>query len=191
MTSPNTGLRRSALVVLAVGAAALGASACSAGQATQTSNQVAAVDGGQGAAGDLHVNDLVVSVPESGQGEARLGFVASYTGYGIGEPISIERVEIDGVQARLDASQPIGRGCSLVFSVRDAVDPNPAGDGVCINQATASLPAGGLDLGTSVPATVSFSNGDRIEMDAAIITEIPAGGEYTRPAEYAGQSEGH
>ena len=61
MTSPNTGLRRTALVVLAVGAA-LGASACSAGQVSQTANKVAAVDGGRGSAGDLHVNDLQVVV---------------------------------------------------------------------------------------------------------------------------------
>ena len=63
MTSPNTGLRRTALVVLAVGAA-LGASACSAGQVSQTAYQVAAVDGGSGSAGDLAVNDFqVVSIP--------------------------------------------------------------------------------------------------------------------------------
>lgn len=190
MTSPNTGLRRTALVVLAVGAA-LGASACSAGQITQTTTQVAAVDGGQGSAGDLHVNDLVVALPESGQGEARLGLVASYTGYGLSPSVTIESIRIGDVQAQINEPRPLDRGCSLVFSVRAEVDPNPAGDGVCIGQATATIPAGDFSAGTSLPATINFSNGDQIDMQAGVITAVPEAGQYTRPAEYAGQSEGH
>ena len=93
MTSPNTGLRRTALVVLAVGAA-LGVSACGGGQISQTANQVAAVDGGYGTVGDVHVNDFRVELPENG-GEAKVGFAVAFTGSGFGEPISIERVEVD------------------------------------------------------------------------------------------------
>ena len=113
MTSPNTGLRRTALVVLAVGTA-VGMSACGAGQISQTAGQVAAVDGGQGSAGELYVNDLVVVLPETG--EARLGFVASFTGTGMGESISLDRLEIDGIEAQIGESQPLERGCSLIVS---------------------------------------------------------------------------
>ena len=190
MTSPNTGLRRTALVVLAVGAA-LGASACSAGQLTQTSNQVAAVDGGQGSVGDLTVNDLVVSLPAAGDAEARVGFTASYTGYGFGEPVTVDRVQIAGTPVQLGEAPALERGCSIVFTVRGEADPNPGGEGVCVTEATATIPAGELSPGTSVPATVSFSNGDQLETDAAIVTETPEAGVYTRPAEYAGHSEGH
>ncbi|UVE94541.1 hypothetical protein [Dietzia sp. B32] len=190
MTSPNTGLRRTALVVLAVGAA-LGASACSAGQVSQTANQVAAVDGGRGSAGDLHVNDLQVVVPENG-GEARVGFVASYTGYGLGDPVSIDRVEIDGTQVQLGETQPLARGCTVVVDPRENARPAPVQEGVCIEQATATLPsADDLDIGVSVPATVAFSNGDRIETEAAVVGEILEAGEYDRPAEYVGESEEH
>ena len=187
MTSPNTGLRRTALVVLAVGTA-VGMSACGAGQISQTAGQVAAVDGGQGSAGELYVNDLVVVLPETG--EARLGFVASFTGTGMGESISLDRLEIDGIEAQIGESQPLERGCSLIVSAAEDAEPVPGGDDLCVERTTATLPgADDLQIGTSVPATVSFSNGDQIEMAAAVIAEVPASDEYTRPVET--QSEGH
>lgn len=187
MTSPNTGLRRTALVVLAVGTA-VGLSACGAGQISQTAGQVAAVDGGQGSAGELYVNDLVVVLPE--MGEARLGFVASFTGTGMGESISLDRVEIDGIEAQIGETQPLGRGCSVIVSAAEDAEPVPAGDDLCVERTTATLPdADDLEIGTSVPATVSFSNGDQIEMPAAVIAEVPASDEYTRPVET--HAEGH
>ncbi|WP_314038168.1 hypothetical protein [Dietzia sp. CH92] len=189
MTSPNTGLRRTALVVLAVGAA-LGASACSAGQVSQTANQVAAVDGGRGAVGDLAVNDLQVVVPENG-GQARVGFVASFSGYGLGEPVSLDSVEIDGTPVQLGQTQPLERGCSIVVDARENAEPAPV-EGVCVEQTTATLPSSdNLDLGTSVPATVTFSTGDRIETQAAVVGELVEAGEYVRPTEFVGESEGH
>ncbi|EYT62383.1 hypothetical protein H483_0110955 [Dietzia sp. UCD-THP] len=187
MTSPNTGLRRTALVVLAVGTA-VGLSACGAGQVSQTANQVAAVDGGQGSAGELHVNDLVVVLPE--EGEARLGFAASFTGTGMGESISLDRIEIDGTQADLGETQPLERGCSLIVSPAADVEPVPPRDDLCVERSTATLPdSDDLRIGTSVPATVSFSNGDQIEMAAAVIAEVPPSDEYTRPVEI--HSDGH
>lgn len=187
VTSPNTGLRRTALVVLAVGTA-LGASACSSGQISQTASQVAAVDGGRGSAGELQVNDFVVVLPETG--EARVGFAASFTGSGFGEPISLERVEVEGLRAQLGESQPLERGCSLIVSADADATPEVAPDEICLEQTTATLPGGEeLNIGTSVPAIVSFSNGDQIELDAAVIAEVPASNEYTRPVET--HSEGH
>ncbi|MGN0100817.1 MAG: hypothetical protein ACI39C_07755, partial [Dietzia sp.] len=177
------------LVVLAVGAA-LGASACSAGQVSQTANQVAAVDGGRGAVGDLAVNDLQVVVPENG-GQARVGFVASFSGYGLGEPASLDSVEIDGTPVQLGQTQPLERGCSIVVNARENAEPAPV-EGVCVEQTTATLPSSeNLDLGTSVPATVTFSTGDRIETQAAVVGELVEAGEYVRPTEFVGESEGH
>ncbi|MDV8002343.1 hypothetical protein [Rhodococcus sp. IEGM 1408] len=190
MTSPNTGLRRTALAVLAVGAA-LGASACSAGQVSQTAYQVAAVDGGHGTAGDLEVNDLVVVLPETGDADAKVGFVASYTGSGFGDPVSLDRVQIDGVEVQVGESQPLERGCSLVVSSAEGAVPAPAQEGVCVEQTTATLPAGELAVGTSVPATLTFSNGDTVQAFAGVITEVPDSGEYTRPSETVAPSEGH
>ena len=190
MTSPNTGLRRTELVVLAVGAA-LGASACGSGQVSQTANQVAAVDGGRGSAGDLSVNDFQVLIPQDG-GEARVGFAASYTGYGMEDPIGIESAEVDGMPVQLGDTRPMERGCSIVFDASPDAAPMPPAADVCLEHATAMLPGGEeLHIGTSVPATVSFSNGERIELDAAVMAEHLEIGEYTRPAETAAPSEGH
>ncbi len=171
MTSPNTGLRRTALVALALGAA-LGASACGAGQTSQTAEQVATVDGGSGSAGDVHVNDLKVVLPESGEGEARVGFVVSYTGSGIGEPISVDRVEVDGATVQLEGATPLERGCTLVFSAAEDAQPAPGGDSLCIANGTATLPSSDeLVLGQSVEATVNFSNGDQVDTRAGVVLE--------------------
>lgn len=190
MTSPNTGLRRTALVVLAVGTA-LGVTACGAGQVSQTANQVAAVDGGRGTAGDLTVNDLQVIIPDDG-GQARVGFVAAFTGYGLDDTVSVDSVEINGVKAQLGPSEPMARGCSVVFDATADAEPVPAKDDICIEHTTATLAASkDLHLGTSVPATISFSNGDQIETDAAVMPEILEIAEYTRPSETPAASEGH
>lgn len=189
MTSPNTGLRRTALVVLAVGAA-LGASACSAGQVSQTAYQVAAVDGGSGSAGDLAVNDFQVVLPESG--EAGVRFVASYTGSGLGDAVTLDRVEIDGEEVQLGQRKPLERGCSLVVAAPEDANPVPAPNGVCVDQTTGTLPnSDGFDNGVSVPATVSFSNGDRIEVRVGVVAEGALPGAHQGPAESAASSEGH
>lgn len=190
MTSPNTGLRRTALVVLAVGAA-LGASACSSGQISQTANQVAAVDGGRGTAGELTVNDLQVVLDEEGA-EGRVGFAVSYTGYGFDEPVSIDSVEVDGLPVALGATQPMERGCSIVFDAREDAEPGQAEGDICLERAVATLPGSeDLRMGTSVPATLSFSNGDQIETNAAVMGSIVEAGDYTRPADAAGTTEGN
>lgn len=190
MTSPNTGLRRSALVVLAVGAA-LGASACGSGQVSQTASQIAAVDGGSGTAGDLSVNDFQVLIPRDG-GEVRVGFAVSYTGYGFEDPIGIASAEVDGMPVELDDTRPMERGCSIIFDANPDAAPMPPAADVCLEHATALLPGGeSLHIGTSVPATISFSNGEQIELDAAVMAETIEIGEYTRPAETAAPSEGH
>ena len=194
MTSPNTGLRRTALVVLAVGAA-LGASACSAGQTSQTANQAAAVDGGAGQAGDVHINNLEVILPEPGEGgsegggEAKVGFAVSYTGSGFGDPITLDRLEIDGTQVQIEGSEPLERGCTLVASLAET-PPQTESETLCLKQTTATLPgADELKIGVSAPATATFSNGDEIELHASVGAPHPAGGEFTRTPD--APAEGH
>lgn len=190
VTSPNTGLRRSALVVLAVGAA-LGVSACGGGQISQTANQVAAVDGGYGTVGDVHVNDFRVELPENG-GEAKVGFAVAFTGSGFGEPISIERVEVDGQQVQIEGDEPLERGCTFVASLEDEAPEVPEDESFCVTHGSATLPsADDLVVSNSVPATLTFSNGDELEIPVGVVAETPEPGEYTRPAETAAPAEGH
>ena len=92
-----------------------------------------------------------------------------------------ERIATLAVDVMLDGS------ASLV-DARENAEPAPV-EGVCVEQTTATLPsAEDLSIGTSVPATVSFSNGDRIETKAAVVGEILEAGEYTRPTEFVGES---
>ena len=141
--------------------------------------------------GDLSVNDFQVLIPQDG-GEVRVGFAVSYTGYGFEDPIGIASAEVDGMPVELDDTRPMERGCSIIFDANPDAAPMPPAADVCLEHATALLPGGeSLHIGTSVPATISFSNGEQIELDAAVMAETIEIGEYTRPAETAAPSEGH
>lgn len=189
VTSPNTGLRRTALAILAVGAT-FGATACSAGQVSQTANQVAAVDGGQGSAGDVHLNDLQVVLPED-DGEARVGFAASFTGSGFGDTITLDNLEIDGNQVELGEFPPLERGCTVISSAAEDADTGSAQEGICLDQITATLPsAEGLNIAQAAPATATFSNGDVIETEAGVVAEY-VDEDYTRPTPTDIPTEGH
>ena len=190
MTATDQRLRRSALAVLAVGVA-LGASACSAGQISQTATQVPAVDGGSAQTQDLSVNDVRVVLTDGGQAE--LAFTASYFGTSLGtaEGIALERVVVDGKTARLGQVQPLKRGCTLVASPSDSVSTDPV-DGVCIAYAEASLPeADGFDNGRSVRAEFTFSNGETLTANAGVVDEHETAGKYSRPSETVVGDAGH
>lgn len=75
MKSLNSVARRGAIMTVAA-ASALALASCSAGQITQTSSQVAAVDGNQAAAesGAVVVRDVTVHLTE--EGEAGVKFTA-------------------------------------------------------------------------------------------------------------------
>ena len=189
MTATDQRLRRSALAVLAVGVA-LGASACSAGQISQTSSQVPAVEGGSAQTQDLSVNDVRVVLTDAGQAE--LAFTASYFGTSLGtaEGIALERVVVDGKTARLGQAEPLKRGCTMVASPSDSVSTSPV-DGVCIAYTEATLPeADGFDNGRSVPAEFTFSNGETLTANAGVIDELDAAGQYSRPSETVGDDAG-
>lgn len=188
VTSPSTGTRRLALVALAVGLGPALA-ACGSGQISQTANQESAVDGGSGSAGNLSVNDVRVVLPDAdgptGNGAAELGFTASYSGAGVGDPVRLERVTVGGVQVRVEAADPLARGCSLVATTAEgaAKDRKPV-QGVCIAHTTASVPdPGKFDYGHSVPATFTFSDGQTVEALAGVVTKAEEAGTYTPPAE--------
>src|SRR5699024_9961862 len=113
--SLNLAARRGALVTVAA-ASALALASCSAGQVTQTSSQVAAVDGNQaGSANDpVLVRDVTVHLTTDG--EAGVKFTAinqdtSHTSH------TLESVTVDGEEVELDDAEPIERNCSLVADI--------------------------------------------------------------------------
>src|SRR5699024_4947471 len=82
---------------------------------------------------------------------ARVGFTISHNGYGLDEPVSIERVEIDGEEVQFGETAPLERDCSVVATTEESEAP-PA-EGVCIEHVTATLPsADDLTIPQSAPA---------------------------------------
>lgn len=194
MTTPNSGVRRTALSVLAVGAAGL-LSACSAGQITQTSSQVAPVDGGFASSEDLSVDNFRVVVGDEHisdpGGEGRVGFSVSYTGSTLAgdDGVELEAVQVDGQEADIVSTQPFQRNCTLTAHIEEEselpeVEDDPAG--TCIRFAEVTLPdTSDLRVGVSVPGSLSFSNGDEIEILTGIVVEDPEPDSFEREEDSA------
>ena len=88
MTALNTSTRRVATAVALAAGATLALSACGAGQITQTSDQVAAINGTNTDAGSLALRNVHIIYPDSEEysiepgGTALLGFtIANLDGY--------------------------------------------------------------------------------------------------------------
>lgn len=179
----------------AVSAAALSAlllASCSAGQVTQTSDQVAAVDGASAHTEDeaVAVRDVTVIVADSG--EAALKFTAINQDTGTAGH-RLQTVSVNGKPVRVDQSTEIQPGCSLVAdSAAGIADLNKDIDAGCIDYTATSLdndnfaPGGNADVqfvfdnGTiPVTATVSAPN-----LDSGTVTrDFDRYGEHGKPHE--------
>lgn len=86
---------RKGATISATAIAALALASCSAGQITQTSNQVAAVDGGEAESedGNIAVRDVAIQI-EPNTGEASLKFTASNQAYA-NEEFTLDSITVD------------------------------------------------------------------------------------------------
>lgn len=169
MKSLNSAARRGALVTVAA-ASALALASCSAGQISQTSSQVAAVDGSQaGSAQDpVLVRDVTVHVTEDG--EAGLKFTAinqdtTHTSH------TLESVSVDGEEVELGAVEPIERNCSLVADIQSEIDLLPEPESDCIQQVVTSLSNPGFAYGGVVPVIFTFDTGE-VSLDATVSAPV-------------------
>ena len=105
-------LKRVAAVAVA-GCASLALVGCSAGQITQTSSQVAAVDGASGSTEDgaLSVRDVIVVLAEDGQ--AAVKFTATNQDTSMRDH-TLQSVEVDGQKATLGDNATIAYNLSLI-----------------------------------------------------------------------------
>lgn len=177
--------------ISAAALSALALVACSAGQITQTSSQVAAVDGasaGNQATG-VTVMDVAVLLDEN-TGEAALKFTASNQDPE-GREYTLESVQVDGQEVEVGATEPIGRDCSLVADSADGLDAIPQHKDGCIQYAETSLDNESFAYGGSLPVTFTFSNLDApIEVQAPVVAPgVPAGSLDTDYTNGHGESE--
>lgn len=164
------------VAVLAVSAAsALALVGCSAGQITQTSSQVAAVDGATAFTEDrsLSVQDVTVILEESG--EAALKFVATNQDTSMQDHV-LQSVSVDGTEVDLlGTTTSIDYNCVLVGDSADGIDRTPQAENACIQYVATSLENQDFAYGGNVPVTFTFDTG-AVEVVATVAAPtLPSG----------------
>ncbi|HIW90626.1 MAG TPA: hypothetical protein H9870_03050 [Candidatus Corynebacterium avicola] len=149
---------RRALAV-AAGCAALAMTACSAGQISQTANQVAAVNGTNGDLGDAAVRDVSLITQEDNS--VALKFNASNTGIQ-GNDITLESVKVQDAEVDVDTPTTLSPDCTLVADSEDAIDEmTPEGAGSGCNEYVATVVDGeNFYTGAARIVTFEFSGED-------------------------------
>lgn len=190
MTSTTSGFRRTVIAATAA-VAALGLSACSAGQHTQTSTQSAAIDGGSAWSRTFSVHDLRVVLPAEEGGEATVGFGAAYRGANLGNPegVEIQSITIDGKDANIAENKQLTRNCALIAAVDEGAGmenedalPERSFD-PCVQYIDVTIPADGFEIGQSYPSEVAFSNGETLQVLASVGMPYEEAGQYTRESD--------
>ncbi|AWB84644.1 hypothetical protein [Corynebacterium liangguodongii] len=176
---------------VAVAASAVLLASCSAGQITQTSSQVAAVDGAstESESGAVAVHDVTVVLSEDGQ--AALKFTAVNQDSSM-KPHRLLTAAVDGVSVELTpAPREIASKCTVVGDSAAGIKALPQAEGDCIQYVATSVANKGFAYGGNVPVTFTFDSG-KVETDAAISAPTLASGESDRgPAEGGSAHAGH
>lgn len=175
MKSLTSAARRGGIITAAA-LSALALTACSAGQVTQTSSKLVAVDGATAHTenDEVSVLDVTVLVNDS-TGESALKFTASNQDVTLAEH-TLESVTVDGQDAGISPT-PIAHGCTLVADAQDNIDalPDPEGTNACIEQVATTLENEEFAYGGTVPVEFTFDAGT-LTVDATISAQhVPSG----------------
>jgi hypothetical protein len=170
---------RKGATISATAIAALALASCSAGQITQTSSQVAAVDGSEAESedGNIAVRDVAIQV-EPDSGEASLKFTAANQAYA-DEEITLESITVDGQDVTLRGLEPMGRNTSIVGNSQEYLDSHPEANTDRIQYVATELDNEDYGIAGYRPVTFTFSNGD-VEVNAAITAPQMEAGEMER-----------
>ncbi|WP_042407792.1 hypothetical protein [Corynebacterium jeddahense] len=174
--TPVKSLNRAAVV--AVAGATLALAGCSAGQITQTSSQVAAVDGASGATedGGLAVRDVTVVLDEDGS--AAVKFSATNQDTSMKEH-ELKSVTVDGKPVTIANEAKIGYNCVLVADSANGIKRMPQDSDNCINYTATSLNNDSFAYGGTLPVKFNFDSGS-IEVQATVGAPTLASGQFDR-----------
>jgi len=180
--------RRGGAVSVAA-ASALLLAACSAGQITQTSSQVAAVNGAsaQTEDGSVAVRDVTVLLDENG--EAALKFTATNQDYDMRDH-QLQSVEVDGQNVQLGSVDPMPYNTSIVGDSADGLDTLPQTDLDKIQYVQTELNNREYAYGGNLPVTFTFDSG-KVEALATISAPTVESGKTHRQPEAEQAHEGH
>ena len=173
----------------AIAASALLLASCSAGQITQTSSQVAAVDGASTASanGEVSVQDVTILLAEDGQ--AALKFTAVNQDRSL-KPHRLVSATVDGQDVTLSpAPKEIASECSVVGTSAEEVETYPQASSDCIQYVETSVENTGFAYGGTFPVSFTFDAGT-IDLEATVSAPLLKSGESERsPEEH--KAEGH
>ena len=178
--SSKSTITRGALAVIAAGAA-LGLTACSAGQITQTSSQVAATDGVSETQGFVALRDVTVIIGNNG--DAELKFTAS-NAENHGKDLKLDSITVDGQNINPTTStKTIKPGCNMVVAPKESLADIKKGlkNDKCTVTGSASL-SGVKDLyiGGQKVVNFKFDDSTEFEMNAPVSAYTPEAGTMHR-----------
>jgi len=172
----KTTFARGALALVAAGSA-LALSACGAGQITQTSSQVAAVNGAHGNAGHADVQD--VSVVVGPDNTLALKFTVTNEDEK-GQAVKIESVKVDGKEVSGINNAEIPAGGSLVGDGKFAMEDLETKGQAQLKYATTSI-KGLQDVYVGGHKKVTFKmNVGEVELNAPVNGYVPESGKLHR-----------
>ena len=180
MKSLQSAARRG-LVISATALSALALASCSAGQITQTSDKVIAVDGSSAKTedGNIAVQDVTILLePETG--EAALKFTAVNAGYGK-DKVTLEAIDVDGQAVELGAIKPFGRDESIVGNSAANLKALPESDLESIQYVATTLENDDFGYAGTRPVTFTFSNGS-VVLNAPVSASPLQSGKFNRDA---------
>ena len=176
--TPVKSLKRVAAAAVA-GCATLALVGCSAGQITQTSNQVAAVDGASASTedGSVSVHDVTVVLAEDGQ--AALKFTATNQDTSMKDH-TLKSVDVDGQNVAISGNSSIAYNCALVADSKDGLErmPQDKNDN-CIEYTATTLANDDFAYGGNVPVTFNFDTGS-LDVVATVSAPTLASGQVDR-----------
>ncbi|MBG9242824.1 hypothetical protein [Corynebacterium belfantii] len=175
--SLKSAARRGAMISVAA-ASALALTSCSAGQITQTSDQVAAVDGSEvdNANGTIALRDVTISLTE--QGQAGVKFTAINQDNSNKEHV-LKSITVDGTKATIDGDTKLASDCSIVGGIKAEISQLTEPKAGCITHVITSVENKGLAVGGSKNVVFSFDSGD-IALDATIAAPVLESGQHDR-----------
>lgn len=170
-------VRRGALFSLTA-VCALALTACSAGQITQTSSQVAAVDGVEGETANNAIAVRDVTIHLTSEGEAGLKFTAINQDPQATAHV-LRSVTVGGTRVSFEDDTTIAPDCSLVSDIRSELDLLTEPENICITHVASSFNNPGFAYGGNQEVVFTFDDG-KISLSATVSEPVPVSGHNVR-----------
>ena len=167
------------LKIFIAATSALLLASCSAGQITQTSDQVAAVDGASVNSSDntIAVRDVTIHVTKDG--ETGVKFTAINQDKKRDATHKLEKITIDGQEVAIDGTTEFKAGCNLVGGIPSEMAKLTEPEGACVTHVTTTADNPGFPLGGTKDVVFDFDSG-QVTTRAAVAAPVLKSGKVNR-----------